>query len=310
MERMQRRKKFRWKRFILLISLLVICGVSAYGVYEYKQGVSLAQDGKWKDKDKEADSFHGEDVKFGKINVLLLGSDTRGEEHARTDSIMIAHYDQDTHQPRLISIMRDTYVEIPGHGKQKINAAYAYGGPELLRQTIKENFDIDINYYAVVDFEGFSKITDIVAPDGIEVDVPHEMTYGIGTTINQGIQTLHGDKLLGYVRYRHDNMSDFGRVQRQQEVIGKLEDQALSVSTLIKLPKLLGVIGPYVETNMDTPTMLSLGKDLISNHSNDLKTMRIPVNGSFTNERFNNVGDVLSINLEQNNTAINKFLSS
>ncbi|MEH7108079.1 LCP family protein [Bacillus sp. JJ1764] len=310
MERMQRRKKFRWKRFILFISFLVVCGVSAYGVYEYKQGVSLAQDGKWKDKDKEADSFHGEDVKFGKINVLLLGSDTRGEEHARTDSIMIAHYDQDTHQPRLISIMRDTYVEIPGHGKQKINAAYAYGGPELLRQTIKENFDIDINYYAVVDFEGFSKITDIVAPDGIEVDVPHEMTYGIGTTINQGIQTLHGDKLLGYVRYRHDNMSDFGRVQRQQEVIGKLEDQALSVSTLIKLPKLLGVIGPYVETNMDTPTMLSLGKDLISNHSNDLKTMRIPVNGSFTNERFNNVGDVLSINLEQNNTAINKFLSS
>jgi LCP family protein required for cell wall assembly len=288
----------------------MIASVSAYATYQYKQGVSLAKDGKFNDDEKVAKAFQGEDVKFGKINVLLLGSDSRGEEHARTDSIIIAHYDQDTHQSKLISIMRDTYVNILGHGKQKINAAYAYGGPELLRQTIKENFDINVNYYAVVDFEGFSKIADIIAPDGIEVDVPHEMTYGIGTTINPGKQVLHGDKLLGYVRFRHDKLSDFGRVQRQQEVIKKLKDQALSVSTIIKLPKILGVINPYVETNLDTPTLISLGKDLLTNQSNDLKTMRIPVNGSFTNEQFKDVGAVLSINLDQNKSALNEFLSS
>ncbi|MBS4214561.1 LCP family protein [Neobacillus rhizophilus] len=310
MERMQRRKKrVKWTRIILLILLLMIGSVGAYATYQYKQGVSLAEGGKFKDDTKKAKAFQGEDVKFGRINVLLLGSDSRGEEHARTDSIMIAHYDQDTHQSKLISIMRDTYVNIPGHGKQKINAAYAYGGPELLRQTIKENFDIDLNYYAIVDFEGFSKIADIIAPDGIEVDVPSKMSYGIGTTIEPGKQTLHGDKLLGYVRFRHDKLSDFGRVQRQQEVIGKLKDQAMNVGSILKLPKMLGVINPYVDTNLDTPTLLSLGKDLLTNQSNDIKTMRIPVDGSYTNKQFNNVGAVLSINLEQNESALNDFLS-
>ncbi|MDN3016216.1 LCP family protein [Paenibacillus sp. BSR1-1] len=311
MERMLRRKKrVRWKRLMLLIFILMIGSVGAYATYQYKQGVSLGKEGKFNNDEKVAKAFQGEDVKFGRINVLLLGDDSRGEEHSRTDSIMIAHYDQDTHQSKLISIMRDSYVNIPGHGKQKINAAYAYGGPELLRQTIKENFDIDVNYYAVVDFEGFSKIADIIAPDGIEVDVPHEMQYGIGTTINPGKQTLHGDKLLGYVRFRHDKLSDFGRVQRQQEVISKLKDQALSIGSILKLPKIFGVITPYVDTNLDTPTLFSLGKDLLTNQSNDLKTMRIPVDGSFTNEQFKNAGAVLSINLEQNKSALNEFLSS
>ncbi|MEH7308879.1 LCP family protein [Neobacillus drentensis] len=311
MERMSRKKKVRWKRVILFIFILMIAGVGAYGAYQYKQGVSIAKAaGKFKDDEKQASSFQGEEVKFGRINVLLLGSDSRGEEHARTDSIMIAHYDQETHKSKLISIMRDTYVNIPGHGKQKINAAYAYGGPELLRQTIKENFDIDVNYFAVVDFEGFSKVADIIAPGGIEVDVPHEMTYGIGTTINPGKQILHGDKLLGYVRFRHDKLSDFGRVQRQQEVIGKLKNEALSIGSIIKLPKILGVINPYVDTNLDTSTLLSLGKDVLTNQSNDLKTMRVPVDGSFTNEQFKDVGAVLSINLEQNKSALNEFLAS
>jgi len=193
---------------------------------------------------------------------------------------------------------------------KKINAAYAFGGPELLRQTIKENFDIDINFYAVVDFEGFAKVTDIIAPNGIEVDIPYEMSYGIDTTINPGKQNLHGDKLLGYVRFRHDKLSDFGRVQRQQEVIGKLKNQAISIGSILKLPKIIGALDPYVDTNLDTPTLLSLGKDLLMNNSLDLKTMRIPVKDSYTDERFDNVGAVLRINIDQNKVAINEFLSS
>lgn len=310
MERIRRRKKVRWIRSILFIFILVISTVSAYAFYQYKQGLSIAKSGNFKDDVKQASSFHGEEVKFGKINVLLLGSDSRGEKHARTDSIMIAHYDRETHQSKLISIMRDTYVDIPGQGKQKINAAYAYGGSELLRQTIKENFDIDVNYYALVDFEGFSKVADIIAPDGIEVDVPYEMSYGIGTTINPGKQVLHGDKLLGYVRFRHDKLSDFGRIQRQQEVIGKLKDEALTMGSILKFPKIIGVIDPYVETNLETPILLSLGKDLIMNQSSDLKTMRIPVNDSYTDERVVNVGAVLKINLDQNKEALEEFLSS
>jgi len=307
-ERSRRRRKVKWKRVTLFFFLLMIIGIGSYSVYEYTQGVSLGKDDQ--SNQKKAYAFNGEEVKFGKINVLLLGSDSRGEEHSRTDSIMIAHYDQNSHKAKLISIMRDTYVDIPGHGKQKLNAAYAFGGPELLRQTIKENFNIDVNYYAVIDFKGFSKIADIVAPDGIEVDVPHEMSYGIGTTIEPGKQVLHGDKLLGYVRFRHDNLSDFGRVQRQQEVIGKLKDEALSVGTIVKLPKIMGVVGSYVDTNLDKSTIFSLGKDVLTKQSGDIQTMRVPVDGSFRNETFDGVGAVLRVDLDENQTAINDFLAS
>lgn len=310
MEKKKRRRRVRWGRVILVLFIFITVGAGVYAIFEYKQGVQIAKEGNFKNDIKNAKSFKGDEVKFGKINVLLLGSDSRGEEHARTDSIMIAHYDQNTHQAKLISIMRDSFVDIPGHGRQKINSAYAIGGTELLRQTIQENFGIDINYYAVVDFKGFEKVVDVIAPKGIEVDVPNTMSYGIGMTLQPGKQVMHGNKLLGYVRFRHDELSDFGRVQRQQEVIGKLKAEATSMTSILKLPKILGVIDPYVDTNLDTPTLLSLGKDLLTNNSSKIQTLRIPVNGSFTNERFDNAGDVLSIDLAQNKQALAEFLSS
>ncbi|MGV3466263.1 MAG: LCP family protein [Heyndrickxia sp.] len=310
MQKRKRRRRVRWGRVISVLFVFAIVGIGMYAIIEYYQGTQIAKAGNFKSDNKNAKAFKGEEVKLGKMNVLLLGSDTRGEEHARTDSIMIAHYDQNTHQTKLISIMRDSYVDIPGYGRQKINAAYAIGGTELLRQTIQENFGININYYAVVDFKGFEKVVDVIAPKGIEVDVPSRMSYGIGMTLQPGKQVLHGDKLLGYVRFRHDNLSDFGRVQRQQEVIGKLKDQAISMTSLLKLPKLLGVINPYVDTNINTPTLLSLGKDILTNKSSKLQTLRIPVNGSYTNARYDNVGAVLSIDLAQNKQALDEFLKT
>ena len=72
------------------------------------------------------------------------------------------------------------YVEIPGYGMHKFNAAFSFGGPELVRQTLKYNFDVDVQHYAIVNFEGFAKIADVIAPDGIEVDIPYDMSHGIG----------------------------------------------------------------------------------------------------------------------------------
>jgi LCP family protein required for cell wall assembly len=205
--------------------------------------------------------------------------------------------------------MRDSYVDIPGHGKNKLNSAYAFGGPELMRKTIKENFGIDVNYYAVVDFKGFSKVADTIAPEGITVTVPHEMSSGIGMTLKPGKQTLHGDKLLGYVRFRHDSQSDFGRVKRQQEVIGKLMDEALQVKTLAKAPKLWGVIDPYVDTNIPPKTFIVIGKDFLVGNQPDLKSLRLPVEGSYSNERISGIGAVLSIDLEENKQALQSFLN-
>ena len=238
---------------------------------------------------------------------MLLGSDSRGEEHARTDTLMIVHYNQNTHKMKIASIMRDIYVNIPEIGYQKMNAAFAYGGPELVRKTLKENFGIDVNYYAIADFEGFSKIVDIVAPKGIEVDIPYEMSYGIGMTLHPGKQVLHGDQLLGYVRFRHDRLSDFGRVERQQEAIEKLKEQAVSMHSVVNLPKILGTVTPYIQTNLDTPTILSITKGLVVNKSDDLDRIRIPVQNSYENDTVN-VGAVLKIDMDENARVLNEFL--
>ncbi|MCY9219063.1 LCP family protein, partial [Bacillus haynesii] len=197
----------------------------------------------------------------------------------------------------------------PGYDKQKVNAAYAYGGPELVRKTLKESFDLDINYYAIIDFKGFAKIVDAVAPDGIEVDVPKKMSYGIGMTLQPGKQVLHGDRLLGYVRFRHDRESDFGRVRRQQEVFSKLQKEAVSIGNIAQLPKLWGLVDPYIETNIPNGVIFSLGKDFLLGSVKETKSFRLPVDGSFTNKDDPTYGAVLDLDLEQNKEELKRFLN-
>ncbi|MBU7595240.1 LytR family transcriptional regulator [Metabacillus halosaccharovorans] len=308
-QRSNLKRKKRVVTKIVSIFFLLSLAVIGYSIYQYKSGLSEASDGLYREDEKIFSEFQGSEPKFGEINILLIGSDSRGEEHARSDTLMIAHYSQTTKQMKIASIMRDTYVDIPEHGKQKINAAFAFGGPELVRKTIKENFDVDINYYAVVDFEGFVKIMDVVVPNGIEVDIPYEMSHGIGMTLQPGTQTLSGEEMLGYVRFRHDRLSDFGRVERQQEVIKKVLEQAISIQTFVNIPKIIGLADPYIGTNVDTPTLLSIGKGMMTEKSTSMESIRIPVQDSYEDKTVN-VGQVLSIDFEKNKKALNEFLST
>jgi len=212
--RPEKRTKKKWIFYSAIFILLCITALIIYVITQYNQGLSEAAEGKFKDDGVIYDSFNGEGPEFGAINILMIGSDTRGEERGLSDTIMIAQYNQDSNEMNLVSLMRDTYVEIPGYGMQKINAAFSFGGPELLRQTIKQNFDIDLYYYAVVDFEGFSKIADLIAPEGIEVNIPHQMSEGIGMTLGPGKEILNGVKMMGYVRFRKVEYNDYGRVER------------------------------------------------------------------------------------------------
>ncbi|WP_234703360.1 LCP family protein [Metabacillus indicus] len=253
--------------------------------------------------------FNGQKDANGNTNILVLGSDSRGEEHARTDTIMIAQYNEDSQKPKLVSIMRDSFVDIPGHGRNKINLAFALGGPDLLRETIKHNFDIDIQHYAIIDFNGFQNVIDTAFPDGVEVNVEHEMSYKIGVTIEQGNQKLDGKHLLGYVRYRGDAESDFGRVRRQQEVMNIILKDMLTLDGITKLPKLAGVITPYINTNLDTSTGIFMAKDIVTNKSK-LETMRIPVDGTFENARYEGAGSVLDLDIEENKKAITEFMGA
>ncbi|VEF47488.1 regulatory protein MsrR [Bacillus freudenreichii] len=303
----KKRTRVKWGRvfgFLLFISIFM---VGLFNVFQYIEGTIKAINQPLKNVEANH-SFQGEKNKIDAVNVLLLGSDSRGEKQARTDTIMVAHYNPQTHKVKLISLMRDMFVSVPNYGQQKINAAYTYGGPELLRETIKENFGLDIHYYAIVDFKGFEKTVDLLVPNGIEVDIPNEMSEGIGMTLEKGKQQLHGKELLGYVRFRQDRLSDFGRVQRQQEVISKLKEEAVSLHSVGKIPELLDLLNTYIDTNIDTPTLLTVGKDILTNKTGDIETIRIPEDGSFQNKRYEEVGEVLEVDLHQNKEALKKFL--
>jgi len=309
-DRHRSKKKRRWVS-ILLVFLLLICAVAGYAYYQYNQGVNLSlkelNNGK-KKSDDVVYNFEGQKDQYGDTNVLILGSDARGNEKSRSDTIMILHYNEDKETFKLTSIMRDSYVEIPGHGKHKINAAFAYGGPELLRQTIKQNFDIDLQYYAIVGFQGFVQLIDEVFPNGVEIDVEKEMSKNIGVTLEPGKQRLNGTQLLGYVRFRHDAIGDFGRVQRQQKALKAIGEQLSGLQTVAKLPKLIGIISPYVNTNMKTTDAIFMAKNYLTKKES-LETFRIPVENSFTEPRIAGEGDVLDIDVEKNKEALHQFIT-
>ncbi|KAA0835945.1 LCP family protein [Bacillus paralicheniformis] len=304
--RKPKRKRRKIIKRLFTLMLLVIIAAAGYTYFEYKKGLSES-DGDFKEDGQF--EFNGDGSDLDEVNILVLGIDSRGEDHSRSDSMMVIHYNKKQKQPKLISIMRDSYVDIPGYDKQKVNAAYAYGGPELVRKTLKESFDLDINYYAIIDFKGFAKIVDAVAPDGIEVDVPKKMSYGIGMTLQPGKQILHGDRLLGYVRFRHDRESDFGRVRRQQEIFSELQKEAMSIGNIAQLPKLWGLVDPYIETNIPNGVIFSLGKDFLLGSVKETKSFRLPVDGSFTNKDDPTYGAVLDLDLEQNKEELKRFLN-
>ncbi|WP_404331162.1 LCP family protein [Mesobacillus maritimus] len=298
------RRKRKW-----FVSLLLLFGLIA--VYSYSQFQAGLEDSKEEAGEPKVEySFNGNRDENGYTNILLLGSDARGEENSRADTIMIASYNPDTGTYKLASIMRDTYISIPDHGENKINSAFAFGGPELLRQTIKENFDVDLQYYAIVDFQGFVRLIDTAFPQGVEIEVEKSMSKDIGVTLEPGVQTLDGEHLLGYVRFRQDAVGDFGRVERQQKVVKELGKQLASVQTIPKLPKLIGVVTPYVNTNMDTGDILFMARGFLSEEGRTISTLRLPVENTYQNQRVSGAGAVLTIDLDENKKALNEFLAN
>ncbi|SIS47748.1 LCP family protein [Salimicrobium flavidum] len=318
---MRRRKKQKRKRKLLVALIMVFAlTVVGYSSVEYLSGKQNAE-GKAsadsnssleEDRSEYAKEWDGKDKSDGKTNVLLLGSDQRGSEEARTDTIMIAQYEPGKQSAKLVSLMRDTYVEIPGHGYNKINAAFALGGPELMRKTIKENFGIETEYYAVVDFDGFTQIVDAIAPNGLKIDVEKDMYYEDNTgtiDLEKGEQKLSGKDVLGYARFRKDSEGDYGRVRRQQQVITRLKEELISLNGVLKTPRLIGTIQPYIDTNIGAGKNLSLAKDFLLNSPENIEKLRIPTDENVWNERKEYpIGLVLNHDGEKTKETIQEFL--
>lgn len=309
-DRHRYKKRRRWTS-VLLVFLVLIGAVVGYSYFQYKQGInqSLKKISKHQQSEKVVYTFEGQKDQYGDTNILLLGSDARGNEKSRSDTIMIAHYNEDKGKFKLTSIMRDSYVSIPGHGKHKINAAFAFGGPELMRQTIKQNFDIDLQYYSIIDFQGFVQVIDEAFPNGVEIDVEKKMFENIDVTLEPGLQRLNGEQLLGYVRFRQDAMSDFGRVERQQKAVKAIGDQLSGIQTIAKLPKLVGVVTPYVNTNMSKSDIIFMAKDFFSDNRGTVETLRIPIENSYKDTKVKGEGLVLDIDVEKNKEALHQFIT-
>jgi LCP family protein required for cell wall assembly len=194
------------------------------------------------------------------VTILLMGSDTREVGvRGNSDSMMLLRMNPDKKIAYLISIPRDSWVDVPGHGKCKINAAYSYGGPDLAAETVEKLTGITINHYVNIDFQGFKDI--INALGGIDINVEKRIRdhfSGRYIKFDPGMQHMDGDQALDYVRVRHvDN--DFQRAARQQQFLSAIMEKVSSFGGAIKLPWLIEIASQKVRTDrgLGLPQMLT-----------------------------------------------------
>nr|WP_231715185.1 LCP family protein [Arthrobacter gengyunqii] len=189
-------------------------------------------------------------------NILLIGTDERdpGSETARSDTMMLVHLPGDRSTAYVMSIMRDTWTEIPGYGEQKINAAMALGGVPLAVDAVQTMFDAPVDHVAIVDFEGFKGLTDALG--GVDVNNPVPFSSSIADdSFPAGVVSLDGESALNYVRERKAFAEgDYQRVRNQQIFVSGLVSSALSKETLlnpVKISRAVSEISPYLSVDED-----------------------------------------------------------
>ena len=295
------KKKRSWKRILVMI-LVALLG---YSVIAFGVGNIAAKTDSSMPK-METQEFNGAASENGSKNILLLGSDTRDNISGRSDSMMVLQVDG-RGKPKLVSFMRDMYVNIPGVGENKLNAAYAYGGADLVRQTLKENFGIDCRYYAMVDFQTFEKGVDALFPSGVQIDAEKDMSAYIDEPITKGPQRMNGHTLLNYARFRMDEEGDFGRVRRQQQVMQSVFGQLKNPLVLLRGPYAAGKIWGYLSTDM--PNTFVLGNLFnFAKAVGGIERLTLPVDGSWSYIDTANAGSALAVDTAQNAQAVQDFL--
>jgi LCP family protein required for cell wall assembly len=199
----------------------------------------------------------------GPLNVLVLGVDTRPDSQemgSRTDTIMLVQVVPKSGEVKLLSVPRDLFVEVEPGERDRINAAYNYGGIEETIDALENYSDVLIDHYAVVDFEGFEKIID--AMGGVRVDVGEDQ-FPEKWEMGEDVQRLNGHKALIYARYRGTPGADIDRMQRQRELVGALRSEALRWHTVKTLPEIMEIMDENVMTDLDLDGAITLGQALI-----------------------------------------------
>ncbi|RND01859.1 LytR family transcriptional regulator [Lysinibacillus halotolerans] len=200
------------------------------------------------------------------ISILLLGVDEREGDSGRSDTMIVVTVNPETKDSKMLSIPRDTYTEIEGHGMDKINHAFAYGGIELSRKTVENLLEIPIDYVVQVNMESFKDIIDAVG--GITIDNTLAFEYG-GSNFPEGTITLDGDSALNYVRMRYeDPEGDFGRQNRQKKVIQGIASSAVSVDTALNYKSIFESIEDNVRVNASYDELMTMQKNYKNSFGN------------------------------------------
>lgn len=316
-----KKKKSKLKRFfiILLLIILVIFGLLSALIFRYAGMLNIVETGP-----RAETSANVIDESYVK-NILIIGSDTRSDDGGRSDSMILISINRKTDQIVQTSFMRDILVSIPGYGNAKLNAAYAYGGAELVMDTIEENFKIKVDKYIRIDFFSFIDIIDAIG--GLELTVTDDeanaMTdpmnevnnllgraLGTGKLTQGGTYTMDGVQSLAYARIRYAGDGDFERTQRQREVIEKIIEKFKDLS-IFKMNSVLETILPQLTTNMSKTEIYFLCLRLPFIMGYEMRQFRIPYGeqgtGTWSYGDYNGQS-VLQIDFDKNNELFKKVV--
>ena len=290
----------------IAVVMLVACGVSfvTAGALHEKLNYSEIEDTK-KEPFKEA----------GVKNILLIGNDSRNaDEGGRSDAMILVSISSRTNSIHLTSLLRDIYVDIPGHDGNRLNAAYAYGGPELLMETLEENFDIEVNRYMLVNFQAFANLVDAVG--GVDLELSNEeVQYVNGYLVeyNQlegraegtdyldsslsGNIHLNGPQALAYCRNRYIG-SDFARTERQRKVVAAAVKNA-PFALVTNGSELIEGVMSNITTNLTKTELSGLMMQAPMMITYDMVSRSIPLEGTYSNANIRGMA-VLEVDFEAN----------
>lgn len=297
-EKNKKKKKNIW--LIVLASMVGLFVVTVGGGYFYVTNMLNKMDNV--DLDESKLGINDElSKKYGNVqNIALFGVDATDGGAGRSDSTMVLTIDREHKRLKVTSLMRDSYVQIDGHGNDKLNHAYAFGGPQLAIKTINENFGLNIKDFAAVDFSSLPKIIDTLGGINIDID-SEELKYindyiahlnGLNKTnvkniTSTGNQKLNGTQAMAYCRIRYTSGGDYRRTERHREVLEKLFE-GMQKTSISKYPSILNDVMPMVKTSLTTNEILGLGTDMVS-MSKNLQQDRFPKDSEGKEAKINNI---------------------
>lgn len=330
----KRKKVSLFKKIRRLLLLLIILMIGFF-IYGYHNGKSKAPKG------LKTEKFTGQKTESGATNILILGTDQRDFQNtgdARSDSIMVMQINSKDHKIKLVSFMRDTLVYQPGVSQYgadtKINVAYNIGeqdhnqGAEYMREVLKKNFDIDIQYYALVNFNSFATVIDALFPFGVKIDaqfstvnhqkvdsvkVPDDLNWTAENqnpiqVIKTGVQNMDGRTLLNYARFRKDDEGDFGRTKRQQQVMKAIVSGVKNPLSLFTGSSALGTIRGVTSTDISNFYLLMHAPGILLDASKGIENYTVPENGDWIDQTDQYGGSGLLIDFDKYNAKLKNIL--